>query len=132
MNEMTWRYVKPLLEKDSVEKFEASNNVSFPENLKQVLKAYNGGRPSLRYYDLPGNPDREFKCLLSFNRNDAETIYKCFPLDSSDTSIVPFATDSAGNKFVVKDGEIWLWEHEADSLKYLAGSFTEFILKLHS
>ena len=131
MNEITWKYVKPLLEGNAVEQFEAEYKVTFPPDLKECLKANNGGRPSVRYYDLPGEPDREFKCLLSFNKGDAETIYKCYPLDSADKSMVPFATDSAGNKFVVKGGKIWLWEHERDGLKFLADSFNAFLVALH-
>lgn len=131
MKNIVWKYVKPLTEQGLVEKFEAQHNVVFPNDLKEVIREHNGGRPSLKYYDLPGEPDREFKCLLSFNPADVETIYKCYPLDSSDASIVPFASDPAGNMFVLKDGKIWLWEHEQDALKFLADSISQFLDALH-
>lgn len=132
MNEIVWKYVKPLCEEDAVEQFEKLHGVSLPPDLKALIKRYNGGRPSLKYYDLPEDPDREFKSLLSFNKSDLETVYKCYPLDASDANLLPFASDSAGNMFVLKDGKIWLWEHEQDALKFLADTFSDFLQGLHA
>lgn len=133
MNNITWKYVKPLVEADSVEKFEAAHGVSIPPDLKRVIKDSNGGRPSLKYYDLPGEKDKEFKTLLSFNESDAETIYKSYQrIDSSDKSMLPFASDSAGNLFVIKDGKVCLWQHESDTPVVVADTFTAFLDMLHA
>lgn len=130
MSEITWKYVKPLKDENAIESFEKKNNVSFPSDLKSYLKEFNGGRPSLKYYDLQGEKDKEFKTLLSFNESDVENIYKAYPLDSS-LKILPFASDPAGNYFVVDSGKISLWNHESDSVKEIADSFTNFLNLLH-
>ena len=75
--------------------------------------------------------NKEFKTLLSFNEEDIENIYKYFPLDSKDKTIIPFATDSAGNFFVIKNLSIGLWDHELDKVYILASTFSEFLEKLH-
>ena len=131
MNEITWKYVKDLKNVNAITDFEKANNFSYPDDLRQILVKYNGGRPSLKYYDLPDEKDKEFKTLLSFNETDIENVYKCYPLDSSDKSLIPFASDSAGNYFVLKDGEIYLWNHEIDNLRFVANSFLSFLQKLH-
>ena len=131
METITWKYVKPLSRSTAVDEFEGLHGVVFPDDLKKVLVANNGGRPSLRYYDLPYDKDREFKTLLSFNEEDKETIYKRYPVDSEDKSLLPFASDSAGNLFVIKDGGIWLWNHENDSTVFVASSFAAFMGLLH-
>jgi len=131
MNELTWKYVKPLSNPTAIDEFEKAHGVVFPDDLKEILVANNGGRPSLRYYDLPKDKDKEFKTLLSFNMDDIETIYKRYPVDSADKSLLPFASDPAGNLFVIKDCGIWLWNHENDSTVFVASSFTAFLQLLH-
>ena len=129
MNE--WKYVKKLKDVSSIDKFEAKHGLSFPKDLKDVLLKYNGGRPPLKYFDTDSEKDKEFKTLLSFNESDPETVYTCYPLDSTDKALVPFAADPAGNLFVVKDNAIYLWNHETDNTTFLAPTFTQFLNMLH-
>ncbi len=96
------------------------------------MKKNNGGRPPLKYYDLPSEKNKEFKTLLSFNKSDIENIFKFYPLDSKDQTIIPFASDPTGNFFVLKNNKIYLWNHESDSLSFLADSFSIFYSSLHS
>ena len=131
METIIWKYVKPLGNPTAVDEFERLHGVAFPDDLKRVLIANNGGRPSLRYYDLPNDLDKEFKTLLSFNAEDKENIYARYPVDSDDKSMLPFASDSAGNLFVVKDDGIWLWNHETDLSVFVASNFTAFMELLH-
>lgn len=131
METITWKYVKELKNSAAIDDFEKSNNFLYPQDLKQILRTYNGGRPSSKYYDLKGEKDKEFKTLLSFNEADIENIYKCFPLDSNDKAIIPFASDPAGNYFVLKDNAIYLWEHETDNCHFISKSFSDFLQMLH-
>lgn len=131
MNEITWKYVKELKNKDSIEAFEKANNIKFPDDMKEILKNNNGGRPSLRYFDLGTEKDKEFKTLLSFNESDIENIYKYVPLDSEDKTIIPFASDPAGNYFVLISGKIGYWNHELDKTIVLSNTFSEFLKLLH-
>lgn len=129
MNE--WKYVKTLKDVSSIDKFESEHGFSFPKDLKDILLKYNGGRPPRRYFDVGSEKDKEFKTLLSFNESDIETIYKCYPLDSADKTLIPFASDPAGNYFVLKDNAVCLWNHETDKTVFLAPTFTEFLQMLH-
>ena len=85
----------------------------------------------MKLYDTSTEKNKEFKTLLSFNRSDVENIYKYFPLDSSDRTLIPFASDPAGNYFVIKEGKIFLWDHENDKTIFLANTLTEFLKSLH-
>lgn len=131
MKNATWKYVKPLEDAHLIETFEKSHGISFPADLKEILRKYNGGRPPQKLYDTAMEKNKEFKTLLSFNRGDVENIYKYYPLESSDRLLVPFASDPAGNFFVLKDGKIFFWNHEADRAIFLADTFTDFLTSLH-
>lgn len=131
MKEIIWKYVKALKNVDAVDNFEEKHSVVFPKDLKEIILKYNGGRPSYKYFNTDSEKDKEFKTLLSFNEDDIETIYKHYPLDSNDKTLLPFASDPAGNYFVVKDNKICLWNHETDSCKVISASFTEFLQMLH-
>ena len=119
------------MKEGSIIEYETLVGASLPDDLRSAIRACNGGRPSLKYYDLSSEKDKEFKSLLSFNRGDIENVFSCYPLDSSDKTLVPFAIDSAGNFFVLKDGKIYLWFHEVDRTVFVADSFSAFIELLH-
>ena len=131
MKNIVWKYVKPLAKPESIAEYEALTESQLPDDIKEAIRHHNGGRPSLKYYDLPPEKDKEFKTLLSFNRNDAENVFLFYPLDSAAGKLIPFASDPAGNLFVVKDGEIHLWLHESDTTVFLAESFSSFLETLH-
>lgn len=131
MNSITWKYVKPLVDAESIAEYETMTGISLPADLRVTILAHNGGRPSLKYYDLPNEKDKEFKSLLSFNRSDVENVFACYPPDSSDKAMVPFAIDSSGNLFTIKDGKIHLWLHELDKTVFLAETFHDFLECLH-
>lgn len=131
MSDITWKYVKPLKNLNAIDAFEKEHSITFPSDLKEILLKNNGGRPSLKYYDTKTEKDKEFKTLLSFNEEDIETIYKHYPLDSSDETLTPFASDPAGNYFVIKDRKICLWNHESDTTVFIANTFSDFLMTLH-
>jgi len=131
MNNQSWKYIKPLKDANAVARFEADHGFEFPADLKEIILSNNGGRPPLRRYDIGDDRGKEFKTLLSFNESDIETIFKCYPLDSADRTLIPFASDPAGDYFVVKDGRICLWKHEQDRLIVLADTFSDFLGMLY-
>ncbi len=131
MTDITWKYVKPLTNEGSISKYEVLTDTLLPDDIKEAVQLHNGGRPSPKYYDTSTEKDKEFKALLSFNRSDIENVFAFYPLDSSDKNLVPFATDPAGNCFVVKDTKIYLWLHELDEVVFLANTFSAFLETLH-
>ena len=126
-----WKYIKPLNNPNAVEEFEKTHGVIFPKDLKEIIKRCNGGRPELKLYDTATEKNKEFKTLLSFNEADIENIYKYCNVDSSNKKMIPFASDSAGNLFVLKDGKICFWNHETDTVNFIADTFTDFLNSLH-
>ena len=62
MNNITWKYVKPLVNLESIAEYETLTRSLLPDDVKEVIKMYNGGRPSLKYYDLPKEKDKELWC----------------------------------------------------------------------
>jgi hypothetical protein len=73
-----WKYVKPLVNKAAIEKFETKNKISLPADLKQCIKVNNGGRPDKNTFDTDKSKERVFKTLLSFNENDVEKYLQIF------------------------------------------------------
>lgn len=128
---LEWKYVKPLKNRNSIANFEAKCKIRFPKDLKDTIIKYNGGRPSLKYFDVGSEKDKEFKTLLSFNESDHESIYKSYPLDTDDKTIVPFASTASGDYLVIKNDAIYLWNHETDKTTFISDNFTLFLNKLH-
>lgn len=131
MTELSWKYVKPLQNPNAVEEFETEHNVSFPEDLKEVIKKYNNGRPSLKIFDSESGKEHEFKKLLSFNVYDVENIYSFIDTDRQEKNFIPFANDPAGNLIGLYNGKIYYWLSELDQIEYLADTFTSFLSKLY-
>lgn len=123
-NGAEWRYVKPLEDKNAIGRFEAKHNVSFPKDLSEILKNYNGGRPPKSLINTRGGREVVFKSLISFNKNDAVNIYDFMPFDEV-KGAVPFATDPAGNIFCLYKGGIYFYDHETGETNYVADSVTE-------
>ena len=130
--EITWKYVKPIKDRNAIEAFESNHRITIPEDLKEIMFRYNGGRPSKKYFDTESGRKHEFKSLLSFNADDAEPIEVCTQLDSQYDNMIPFASDPADNLFCLYKDAIYYWHHETDSVEYLADTFTEFMDKLYS
>ena len=94
---ITWKYVKKLEDNTSVKNFLNEYNITLPEKIVNLLEEYNGGRPSEK--GIITNTKREyvFKSLLSYNKNDKETIYNVYPDLFKEVPLYPIGTDSAGN-----------------------------------
>jgi cell wall assembly regulator SMI1 len=132
MNNITWKYVKELTNKSAVDEFEKKNKVSFPTDLKNCIKANNGGRPDKNIFDSEKTKERVFKTLLSFNENDIETIYKYYPVIKKEMpSLVPFAIDSFGNFLCINENKVVFFLHETDEIENVANSFSELLDKLY-
>ena len=48
MNNITWKYVKPLANSESIVEYETLTGCILPDDIREVIKMYNGGRPSLK------------------------------------------------------------------------------------
>ena len=88
--EITWKYIKPLDDPSAVMNFLKAYNVELPDKLTESIEKFNGGRPSEKQIITSSKREYVFKSMLSYNRNDKETIYSVFPELFKGTQLFPF------------------------------------------
>ena len=129
--EITWRYVKPITSITAISDIERQKSIMIPADLKDIIKKYNNGRPSLKNFDVGIEKEKEFKKLLSFNKDDIENIYGFLRIDTKIQGLLPFASDPSGNLICLYQNKIYYWRHESDTVEYLSDTFTDFLNKLY-
>lgn len=134
MINLTWNYVKPLKNDNAVECFEADNGLKLPPDIIACVKQNNGGRPDKKVFDTEVSKGRLMKSLLSFNKDDLETVYDAMDiLKNENAKLVPIATDPGGN-YICYDTiqhDIVLWLHETNTTERISDSFTAFLKALY-
>lgn len=118
---MIWKYIKPLKDLDSVDKFLDKYNIELPDDLVKCIKCNNGGRPSEKLFDTDMGKEYVFKSLLSYNEGDSECITKVYPKLFEGTKLYPIGSDASGN-FVCFDCEkrkYVLLKHETNSIEVI-------------
>lgn len=121
MSSITWNYVKTLHDSSAVRDFLKNCHLTLPAGLLECLEKNNGGRPSVKLFDTDQSRECVFKALLSYNKDDRETIYMVYPDLFKNTSLFPVGTDSAGN-FICYDfssEEYVLWNQEMNRIERL-------------
>lgn len=133
MNELNWKYVKTLKNEDSISIFEQVIGCEIPTDLKTCIINNNGGRPDKKIFDTDLSQERVIKSLLSYNKDDLETVFDAYNVISKENkNLVPIASDPAGNYICFeKDTKvIVLWLHETNKLEKIADNFTDFLSNL--
>lgn len=128
-----------------LEAFEAVNKIQLPEDYRNFLLQYNGGKPSL---DLLPQKDTNIAYFLGMHNDNyyssiywhIETFSKRLPL-----STFPIARDYFGNLFIISIhpesyGHIYYWDHENEpetqdghntqNCSFIAYCFTELLNSL--
>ncbi|MCL1623430.1 SMI1/KNR4 family protein [Moraxella sp. Tifton1] len=131
MNNLSWKYVKPLTNKDSIGNFEQTYGYSLPNDLKFVVEQFNNGRPNLDTFDTTTEKECQFKKLLSFNPEDTENIYDFLDIETNIKNLIPIANTPSGNLICLHDNQIVYWRHETDDIEFLASSIADFLAKLY-
>jgi len=119
-----WKYIKPLKELTAVRDYLIENEINLPEQLIEMIEKNNGGRPSDKQILTPAVREYVFKSLLSYNKEDKETVYDIYSNLFINSTLYPLGSDAAGN-FVcydVAEGKLKLYNHETDK--------TEDIIKM--
>lgn len=135
MEELKWKYIKPLENKLSIKEVEKKYNIQIPNDIETCIIKNNGGRPNLKVYDTEKSKERVFKTLLSYNTEDIENVYKVLEVFKKENiELLPIASDPGGN-FICSDfkenNKIVLWIHETGKKEYVAESFAKFLTKLY-
>lgn len=134
MNNLTWKYVKELENKNAVELFEDENDIKIPTDIVECIKINNGGRPNRKGFDTECSKGRVVKSLLSFNPEDLETIYTIFDvLKKEKSELIPIFSDPSGNYicYDTLNKEMVLWLHETNTTEKISNSFSEFLSSLY-
>mgnify|MGYP000866863327 CR=1 FL=1 len=134
MNNLSWKFVKPLKDNKAVETFEADYGLKLPQDIIACIKQNNGGRPDKKVFDTTISKGRVIKSLLSFNKDDLDTVYDAMDiLKGENSNLVPFASDPGGNYicFDTKQQDIVIWLHETNTTEKISGSFTAFLERLY-
>ena len=127
-----WSRVKPLENPKAIALFEETYHCVISEKLKECICLNNAGRPVPNIIKLENGTENDVKLLLSFNYSDAENIYKVidFFIKKFDGTVIPFASDSAGNYYCEKESKIVLWTQE-DEIYLVCNDFSEFLDALY-
>lgn len=133
MSKIEWKRVKPL--QHTIEEFEQEHSLSVPGALRKLIESHNGGRPSQNVTKTALGTEVEVKVLLSFNREDPETIYNVIGYFKQhfNGELLPFASEPSGDYFCVKlnDESIVYWEQETNEISKVADSLSEFLSGLY-
>lgn len=135
MSKLNWIGIKQLKDSDSIESFEKEYGINLPEELKGYIIQYNGGSPNLDVLKTAKGKEVQIKLLLSYNKDDIETIYKCINYfkDNYNNQLLPFASEDSGDYFCIniKTKEVILWHHEGDVIETVSSSLEEFFDNLY-
>ena len=133
---MNWKYVKALKSKNAIKEFEVAFKFEFPDSFKETVANYNGGRPEKDTYDTDKTKERTIKSLLSFNKEDKETIWKIADWNNDELKddFIAFAIDHFGNLicFSVSDKSIAFMDMETLKTETIANDFSAFLDKLYT
>jgi len=140
---MKWNFVKPLRDYQQLCTFEETAGYLFPQEFRDVVKEYNGGSPEKTTFDTNVSEECDFNNLLSFNKNDADSIWNLvdrnttkkqkWSVEGLPWKYIPFARDSFGDYicFDRSNNHIVLWDHETDEVEEAATDFLSFLESLY-
>ena len=128
---MNWKYIQAT-NTECIEKVEKDFFVNLPRDLKDIILKFNNGRPENSTFDTDKSTGRQFKKLLSFNREDRENVYSFVDIVRQfDNELFPIADDPAGNFICLKNSEIVFLNIESGETEFIANSITDLISKLY-
>lgn len=132
---MNWKYVKRLKSIDDIQSYETLAGYTFPEAFKECVRDNNGGRPDKKIFDTSKEKGRAIKTLLSFNKDDKETVWAAIEIvrKQGEENLIPFAVDNFGNLicFDSTNNSVVFAQHENDTVEFIASDFSSFLAGLH-
>lgn len=131
-NELTWKYVKPLKTEKLISEYEQLIDFKLSTDFVDIVKKYNGGRPSMKTFDTSKQEGKSFKSLLSFNREDRETVWNIWQSENyADKKIAPFGITDSGDTLCFKNNAVVLFNHETEEIEKVANNFNTFLSYLY-
>lgn len=128
---LTWKYVKTTTV-EKIRDVESKVGIVLPEDVKQIILKYNNGRPSVDTFDTAMTKGRQFKKLLSYNREDKENIYTALDvLSKENKELFPIGVDPSGNYICFYKNNIVLYLHETGVIESIESTFENFLNALY-
>lgn len=107
----------PPLKPERLSQLEQEIGAILPQSLRNVLLAYNGGRPNPKTFEVKGHPEKLFDIQLFFGITDeieCENIGWNFRefRGLADGRLIPFARTDTGDLLLVDlhDGSVVFWD----------------------
>jgi len=140
MIEMNDKFIRTSEEK--IAAFEKGLGRPLPPQYRQFLISYNGGRPKIDEFGIPGQGSSQANFFYGI---DVGKDYKCYELKKNvdvlkgriPNELLPIADDPGGNQICISlspddCGRVYFWDHEKElepdqTVIPLADSFDEFI-----
>ena len=134
MQQLQWKYVKPLPSMGLVSDFEKAYAHKFEQCFVDYIHLCNGGRPHLKAYDTD-KTQRLIKLVFSFNKADDINIWDAneWAKDDIGGKYIAFANDDFGNLICFEKGtnNVVFWNHDTDTVEFIAKGFEAFINALY-
>lgn len=127
-----WSRPKPLDNPIAVKQLQEKYGFALSGDLTNCILSNNGARPRPNTIVLKNGEENDVKMLLSYNENDPENIYKVIEyfIKTYNGSLIPFASDSAGNYYCEQGKRIVLWTQNNEIMP-VCNSFPQFLDSLY-
>lgn len=127
-----WSRSKPLENPLAVKQLQEKYGFALSGELTNCILSNNGARPRPNTIVLKNGEENDVKMLLSYNENDPENIYKVIEyfIKTYNGSLIPFASDSAGNYYCEQGKRIVLWTQNNEIMP-VCNSFLQFLDSLY-
>lgn len=127
-----WSRSKPLNNPMVIKQLEEKYGFSISQDLMNCILCNNGAKPRPNTITLKNGEENDVKMLLSYNDNDPENIYKVIDYFAKtyNSSLIPFAVDSAGNYYCEQGRRIVLWTQNNEIFP-VCNSFSQFLESLY-
>lgn len=127
-----WSRPKPLENPLAVKHLQEKYGFALSGELTNCILSNNGARPKPNTIVLKNGEENDVKMLLSYNENDPENIYKVIEyfIKTYNGSLIPFASDSAGNYYCEQGKRIVLWTQNNEIMP-VCNSFPQFLDSLY-
>lgn len=127
-----WSRSKPLENPLAVKQLQEKYGFALSGELTNCILSNNGARPRPNTIVLKNGEENDVKMLLSYNENDPENIYKVIEyfIKTYNGSLIPFASDSAGNYYCEQGKRIVLWTQNNEILP-VCSNFSQFLDSLY-